>query len=139
MLGTGCTKISILLFYRRLAAGTYTRKFLWATHIGIIYNACYMLSFCLALIFLCNPTDAYWMSFSPKWVMKGHKYKCAHENVSLPFSGGFSVIGDAYSTLLPILLIQNLQMSQKQKVALYSLFASGFLCVILSLMARDHG
>ena len=125
--GTGCTKISILLFYRRLASGTYTTKFLYATYFGIVYNVLYMLGFSLGLIFLCSPTRAYWMAFSEEWLLTQHKYKCGHENISLPLSGSFSVLGDAYSTLLPILLIRHLQMSHKQKVALYSLFASGFV------------
>lgn len=53
---TGCVKISILLFYGRLASGTFTQGFLWATRLGILYNICYVLAFSFVLIFLCQPT-----------------------------------------------------------------------------------
>lgn len=101
--------------------------FLFATWIGIIYNVIYVVSFCLVLIFICRPTDSYWNSFNPYWLAKGHKFSCGREEISLPLSGVFSVLGDFYSTVLPLLLVWNLQLPKRQKLALYTLFALGFM------------
>lgn len=49
------------------------------------------------------------------------------EHLSLPVNGGLSVLSDFYATVLPVLLLRNLQMPRKQKLLLYGLFALGFL------------
>lgn len=65
--------------------------------------------------------------FDPYWLAKGNKFSCGREEISLPLSGVFSVLGDFYSTTLPLLLVWNLQLPRRQKLALYSLFALGFM------------
>lgn len=42
-------------------------------------------------------------------------------------SGALSVIGDFYSTVLPLVLVWHLELPQGKKLALYTLFALGFL------------
>ena len=42
-------------------------------------------------------------------------------------SGAFSVIGDFYSTVLPLVLVWHLKLPREKKLALYALFALGFL------------
>ncbi|EXJ80174.1 hypothetical protein A1O1_08316 [Capronia coronata CBS 617.96] len=120
-------KISVLLFYRRLSV-KFSKLFLVATWVGIIYNVLYLVGFGLALLLLCHPVFAYWNQFDVAWVAS-HGYRCGSENVMLPASAGFSVLGDFYSTLLPLLLIINLDLPLRQKIALFSLFALGFLAV----------
>lgn len=124
VLSTSATKISILLFYRRLATGSYTKGFLWAVWVGIAFNLAYCIGFVLYIAFMCNPPDAYWQQFSLTW---GKKWTCANEHISLPVAGALSVVGDFYATVLPSLLLRNLQMPKKQKLLLYALFATGFL------------
>ena len=121
------TKISVLLFYRRLSV-SFTKAFMIATWVGIIYNILYWAGFCLALLLICRPVNAYWDAFDPKWAAT-HTYSCGSENVSLPLSGVFSVIGDFYSALLPMLVIMNLDLPRKQKLSLYALFSVAFLVV----------
>lgn len=50
LFSTCCTKISILLFYRRLVEGTYSRRWRWATIGGIIFLVIYCAAFLLVLI-----------------------------------------------------------------------------------------
>lgn len=120
-------KISVLLFYRRLSV-KFSKAFLIATWVGIIYNIVYMVAFFMTLLLICDPAYAYWESFDPVWAST-HKFRCQTEGMSLPVSGGLSVIGDIYSTLLPFFLVYNLDLPRRQKFALYGLFALGFLSV----------
>jgi hypothetical protein len=126
VLASSSIKISILLFYKRLS-DPFPLSFRVATWIGIIYNVGYALGFGLALALICHPIDAYWNAFSPEWVIAGHKYQCGREEISLPMSGALSVVGDFYSTVLPLVLVWHLKLSRRKKLALYVLFALGFL------------
>lgn len=131
---TGCVKISILLFYRRLSI-SFSRAFKIATWIGIGYNVLYMLVFFLNLLLQCHPLQSYWLQFDKAWLEAGNTWSCpSSEHFTLPISGGLSLIGDAYSTLLPLCLVYTLDLPQRQKVALYSLFALGFLVVAAGIV-----
>ena len=125
-------KISVLLFYRRLSV-TFSRAFLVAVWVSIIYNILYVIGFALVILLICHPVQAYWLSFKPEWAQT-HKYHCGTEGISLPAAGGFSVLGDAYTALLPMLLIANLELPRKQKFGLYLLFALGFLVVAAGIV-----
>lgn len=82
----------------------------------------------------CQPTAAYWLSFDLKWLAEGHTYSCAHiEGIILPVYSALSVVGDFYSTTLPLCLVYSLQMSHRQKRSLYCLFALGYLVVIAGI------
>ncbi|KPI37258.1 uncharacterized protein AB675_1566 [Cyphellophora attinorum] len=128
VISTSCTKISVLLFYRRISI-KFSKAFIIATWAGIVYNILYMIAFALVLLLLCSPISAYWNSFNVIWVMTHPNFKCGAENIELPLSGVFSVIGDFYSALLPILVIFNLNLSRRQKWSLYALFSLAFLIV----------
>ncbi|RVX69112.1 hypothetical protein B0A52_06825 [Exophiala mesophila] len=120
-------KISVLLFYRRLSV-KFTRAFLVATWIGIVYNICYFITFGVILLRLCTPVHAYWMRFEQDWAAT-HSFRCNSEAASLPISSALSVVGDVYSTALPFALIWNLKLPRRQKVALYALFSVGLLAI----------
>lgn len=127
-LALSCVKISVLLFYRRLSV-SFTRGFLIAVWVGIIYNIIYALGFVMTLLLLCQPLDAYWKSFNAEYKARGD-YHCGSEQIAEPLSAIFSVIGDAYSTLLPLVLVSRLTLPPRQKWALYGLFSLGFSVVI---------
>lgn len=130
-----CTvKISILLFYRRLS-GNFSKIFLVATWSGIVYNMLYMFVCLVLLLVECKPVSAYWLAFDPAWVKEGHTYKCLSpgESLTLPMSGAFSVLGDFYSTALPLCLVYSLDLPRRQKIALYGLFALGFFVVLAGI------
>lgn len=125
-------RISVLLFYRRLSV-KFPRGFLIATWVGIVYMVLYVLAFTLTLLLICQPTDSYWNSFTPNWAAT-HKFHCADQSVSIPSAVGLSVLGDFYTTSLPLLLIFRLKLPLKQKLALYSLFALGYLACICGVI-----
>ena len=59
IIATCCNKVSILLFYRRLTHGTFSRRWKLATMGAIGFTLCYMLAFVLVLVFNCSPTESY--------------------------------------------------------------------------------
>ncbi|ETN45618.1 uncharacterized protein HMPREF1541_09450 [Cyphellophora europaea CBS 101466] len=127
-LSLSCVKISVLLFYRRLSV-SFTRGFLIAVWIGIAYNIVYVVGFIMALCLLCRPLDAYWKSFNLEYYATAN-FTCGSEQIAEPLSAIFSVIGDAYSTILPLVLVSRLSLPSRQKWALYFLFSLGFSVVI---------
>jgi hypothetical protein len=122
-------KISILLFYKRLSV-SFTRKFLIAVWIGIVYNIIYCIGFIMVLLLLCRPISAYWLTFDRDYYLDGD-WTCGREEVAEPLSAIFSVVGDAYSTIIPLVLVSKLTLPIRQKAALYGLFSLGFLVVIM--------
>jgi hypothetical protein len=122
-------KVSILLFYRRLSLQV-SSLFLWATWIGISYNVLGYVTYSLNIVLQCRPTGAYWLASDPRWLAEGHTYTCANiEHIVQPLYCGLSVIGDLYGTTLPLCLVYSLQMSRRQKMSLYFLFALGYVVV----------
>ncbi|KAI7281445.1 hypothetical protein KC345_g4153 [Hortaea werneckii] len=74
LLGPGCVKISVLLFYRRIQAGTFNRQWLWCIYGAIWLTVAFTLAFLLALMFNCQPTRAYWKLYDFSW---NEEYTCA--------------------------------------------------------------
>jgi len=64
LISTCCSKVSILLFYRRLTKGTFSRRWKYATIGAIIFVVFYCIAFVLVLVLNCRPTEAYWKSYS---------------------------------------------------------------------------
>jgi hypothetical protein len=77
VISLSCTKISVLLFYRRLSV-KFTQTFMIATWLGIVYNALYLVGFGLSLLLLCRPVNAYWDAFDAEWAAT-HNYSCGRE------------------------------------------------------------
>lgn len=85
----------MLLFYRRLVAGTYDVRWNWAVLVAITFTAAYTLAFMLALIFNCNPTQAYWKAFDLSWI-EHHKYTCADTTAINVLAGICAAASDLY-------------------------------------------
>jgi hypothetical protein len=132
MVALSCVKVSVLLFYRRLSV-SFTKTFMILTWVGIAYNIAFLCGFILALMLICRPLEAYWLSFDLSWP-KTHNYKCGSEQIGQPLIGLLSVIGDFYSAMLPMILVSRLAMPKRQKRALYSLFSLAFLVVIVGVV-----
>lgn len=127
--GTSLLKISILLFYRRMVAGTFNRYWIFATWGAIALTAAYLVAFDLLLIFNCQPTRAYWMAHDPEWEAKVNYYCLDTTQVINPIAGGLSVFSDIYAIVLPCLMVQGLDMTRRQKIGLNAVFATGIFMV----------
>jgi hypothetical protein len=82
ILSTTITKFSILLFYKRVVAGTYSRRFILATRAGIYFNGASAIAFCLMLLLECRLMNAYWKAFGPDYK---EPYTCSHEKYHFQF------------------------------------------------------
>jgi hypothetical protein len=126
LISTGCTKCSILLFYRRLQKGTFNKRWQYCIIVAIAVTIAYVLSFIGVLIFSCTPTEANWESANPNY---HKKYTCADSRHVNLVSGTMSVISDAYSVLLPCLMLRNFDAPKRQKIALNVIFCLGLIVV----------
>ena len=125
--GTCFAKISILLFYRRLVAGTYSNAFKWVVWTSIGFVALYTFVWFVLILTTCTPLEAYWKSLNIDYT---REYSCAsyalQKNLSL-VGGVLSVITDLYSVLLPTSVLLNLNITKKKKFGLVLIFGAGFM------------
>jgi hypothetical protein len=125
--GTCFAKISILLFYRRLVAGTYSKTFKWIIWASIGFVILYTFIWFMLILTTCTPVEADWRSLNIDYMTK---YKCApyplQKKLSL-LGGVLSVITDLYSVLLPTSVLLNLNISARQKIGLICIFGAGFV------------
>ncbi|KAF1983648.1 hypothetical protein K402DRAFT_338074, partial [Aulographum hederae CBS 113979] len=129
LLTTGFTKLSVLLLYRRLVAGTCGKKFKWSLWAAMGFVVACTVAFIPTLIFNCNPVQAHWLRFD---IMYRGDYKCAPRELERDLtvvSAAFSVVTDFYSVILPARLLSKLQVPRRQKVGLYVIFGLGLLVV----------
>lgn len=126
LISTCCTKVSILLFYRRLTNGTYSKKWKWATIAAIVFTIVFCLAFMFVLIFQCRPTEAYWKSLTFTYTKD---FTCSNTKILNPISGGLSVVSDFYSVLLPMAMTRHFDIERRKKIALNAVFSLGLLVV----------
>ncbi|KAF2239458.1 hypothetical protein EV356DRAFT_528056 [Viridothelium virens] len=126
LISTCLCKIAVLLLYRRMVAGTCSKKMLWASWIGIAFTAIYGIVFIALLCTTCKPLDAYWKSYDLTYT---GPYNCVRPGAGMAISGSLSVASDFYAVVLPYFLVRNLQISTRQKFGLYIVFGFGLLVV----------
>jgi hypothetical protein len=117
------------MFYRRLVAGTYSRKFKWAIWCAIGFVIAYTITFFVVICVSCQPLEATWRQYDPKWTLK-HKFTCAPKKNQVRIAelvGGLSVITDFYSVMLPAALVMQIRINKKQRYGLFFIFGVGFL------------
>lgn len=128
LLGTGCLNVSVLLFCRRMVNGSSQRRWHYAIFAVIAFTVAYTFALCVVLICNCSPTKAYWKAYDLKWATS-HDFKCVDTRPLNPLAGVLAIISDIYSIVIPCVVCWKLQISVKQKVGLYALFAVSFLTI----------
>ncbi|TID18911.1 hypothetical protein E2P81_ATG05887 [Venturia nashicola] len=129
---TCLTKVSVLMFYRRLVQGTYSRKFKLALWAAIAFVIAYTVAFFVLIFTTCRPFVALWQQYNPDWLAKNPNFVCAAPLLETQLSelaGGLSVITDFYSVMLPAVLVFNIQITRRQKYGLCFIFGMGYLVV----------
>ena len=117
-------KISILLFYRRLVQRTTSRWMQMAIYFAISFTIIYMTGTVILLFIVCLPTSSYWESLDISYTKP---YKCVNTTVIDPLIVALSVFTDAYSLIIPQVVIRPLKMARREKWMLYGVFASGLV------------
>ncbi|KAE9970252.1 hypothetical protein EG327_010349 [Venturia inaequalis] len=131
MLTTCTTKVSVLLFYRRLAAGTITSMFQWMCYASIAFVIVYFITFSTDILLMCTPPSSFWLQSDSAW-LKVHEndFHCQDEGVVLVISATISAFQDVLACCLPMVLLWKLQIPKRQKYALGAIFSAGiFLCI----------
>ncbi|EXJ80672.1 hypothetical protein A1O3_06956 [Capronia epimyces CBS 606.96] len=124
VLGNACTKVSILLVYRKISSGSHSLWFIKLIWTAIAFTVAYSVGLVLELFLICRPLTSYWRSYNPAYT---GTYRCGNELAPIVFSAAASVFSDVYSSVLPMLLTRKLNLSGRQRLSLYVLFSAGLL------------
>lgn len=126
LVGSGATKASVLLFYRRLVVGTLARRWKLAIYFALAFHAVYLVGITLGYFLICRPLEAYWMSFDYNW---NKDYTCAPAGGLNPVIGVLSVLSDVYAVGLPFVILHyyTLDVPRNQRIGLNIIFALGLL------------
>jgi hypothetical protein len=122
------TKISVLVFYRRIffTAEPIKQRLLIDVPIGFL--VAYIFAVQLVLVLNCRPTNAYWMSMDPNYA---EEYTCIDRHFFDPFKGSLSVLSDVYALLLPQFMIWKLNLKTESRWRLAILFGCGWMYSLL--------
>lgn len=131
---SGLIKVSILLFYRRLGARAISNAFRWTTWITIGFIVAYTIALTLAPILGCQPVSAFWDQVDLRLRIKGYEYHCFDEGADVLAASIISAAQDLLTAILPTFLYWNLQISRRQKAALFGIFAIGYGVVALGVL-----
>jgi len=139
---THFTKLSVLLFYRRLVAGTVSKKFKLAIYLAIFFVVASLIIFTVLLFVTCKPFTYEWTQYSTVV----HQGVCVDTNTTIAgavIQGSFSVISDLYSVLLPAALLLRIRISKRQRWGLMFIFGLGFMLALplvsfMMMSANSH-
>jgi hypothetical protein len=118
------------MFYRRLVAGTYSRKFKWSIWVAIAFVIAYTVSFFVLTFMTCRPFVALWRQYDLVWLAAHPHFYCADNGIETKVSelaGALSVVTDFYSVMLPAALIMKIRITKRQKYGLFFIFGMGYL------------
>lgn len=121
----GLTKIAILLLYLRLIVQSTYRRVIWGVLIFVVAS---VLACLLASIFQCTPIHKAWDTTG---LVQGH---CINVNTLFFANAGLDIFQDAIIYVLPMKMLWNLQVPNRQKFALMLVFAVGGFVVITGMI-----
>lgn len=91
VVSTSFTKISILLFYKRMSDGAVSKGFRFAVRACIAFVVAYMITFLATLFLTCRPINSYWNQVSIPWALSHEEWVCrliiSHGDINLKIQG----------------------------------------------------
>lgn len=127
LLGTGLTKISILLFVRRLTLGNSTTAIVYTIWFTIVFVALTTFVFEITLLLECRPLTAFWNKVDIRYVLGGDEFYCVNEGAKLMAASVISAFQDFMVTTIPLVLLWRLQIQRTKKAGIIAIFALGYL------------
>ncbi|KAI4607476.1 hypothetical protein J4E80_009589 [Alternaria sp. BMP 0032] len=124
-LSLGLTKGSMLLQYRRIFP---TKKFQIANWLTMAVVVAYTIWTVFSSIFTCTPVRAFWTH---------EKSTCLNQFAVWFTNAAINILTDFAIILLPIPVIQKLNLGKRQKIGLISIFAVGGLGGSKALRTKD--
>ena len=122
VLSTVCTKLSILVFHKRLMTRSSHKWMQWAIHGAMILTMLYLIGAFVFLTAACQPTNAQWLSMDLNYKQP---YTCVYRGIVDPLFGLVSTFSDIWAIVLPQLLLRKLQINLRQKIILAVVFSCG--------------
>lgn len=123
---TSLTKISILCFYRRMSSGSISSGFIYGVWGLIISVIIYYVVFTFIILFTCTPVEGFWHLYDIAWRTQNELH-CRDEGIVIVTIVVISTLQDFIICALPVILVWNLQIPKRQKLALMALFGMGVL------------
>lgn len=120
------TKLSILLFHRRMMHLTIDRRWMWAVRGSLAFTSAYGIGILLANMLICRPLEALWKPYSGTYDVP---YTCIDGSDIAVIAGVLSVVSDVVAVALPCLMLNHydLNIPRRQKIALNATFALALL------------
>ncbi|KAF2849169.1 hypothetical protein T440DRAFT_519420 [Plenodomus tracheiphilus IPT5] len=132
LVSTTFIKVSILCFYRRIT-GSLTNIFVYSTWGSIIFCSVYGILFCFLIIFTCTPVVGFFHVYDTVW-RASNALSCHDEGAIIVACAAISTIQDLVICMLPIFLIWNLKITQRQRFALCGIFGMGLITTICGIL-----
>lgn len=126
VVGTGFTKISILLFVKRMIGRSTNIWMYRALWFNIIFVALTTICFEISLFVECRPFHAFWHQVDIAWA-SSNEYYCVNEGKKLLAAGIISVVQDFIVTTLPLIVIWDLRLPAAKKLGIAAIFAAGYV------------
>ncbi|KAL8963927.1 MAG: hypothetical protein Q9183_004840, partial [Haloplaca sp. 2 TL-2023] len=115
------TKLSILLFYRRVFMNQATsRRFRYTWYAILTWTICWCISVFFAAAFQCTPASYFWTKYTRKT-----EGTCMDLNPLLIVTACLNIITDIALLILPMPVVWNLQIDRSQKLAVSCIFLLG--------------
>jgi hypothetical protein len=127
LMGTGLTKISILLFIRRLTLRNSTTAIIYTIWSSIVFVGLTTIVFELTLFLECRPFTAFWNRVDIHYMLGGNQFHCVNEGAKLISAGAISTLQDFMVTTIPVVLLWDLRMDRRQKASIIAIFALGYM------------
>ncbi|KAM5515256.1 integral membrane protein [Fusarium oxysporum f. sp. phaseoli] len=115
-------KLSVLTFYLRISPDRFVRR---AVHVLMALVCSYTFVYICLVVFRCQPVSSGW-----DLTIEG---KCIGMDVLVLFLVICSVVIDTFVLLLPIRIVQPLQIPTRQKISLAVLFATGGVIIVVTI------
>jgi hypothetical protein len=136
VLVTHLTKISILLFYRRLSSGSFSPWFVWTLRAMIVMVILAFIGQEVTLLSACKPFNAFWDQVDFSWESM-NKYVCYDEAAGQYATIVTGAFQDLVACFIPMILIMKLSLPRRQKIALFALFSLGLMYVLHPAVDRN--
>ena len=118
--GLSFTKLSVLLFYRRLTSGSISRWYKTVIYVAIGIVVGYTIAYTIGYLVVCKPIEYYWQLYSLTWLVEHPGASCmsgdARSKATIA-AGVLSVFTDLYTVLLPMIVLRTLRINPRAKLA----------------------
>ena len=117
-----CTKLAILLLYRRIFLPLRGGFFDWLLRLFMLILGLFYFATTIVKIWECSPRARIWNKSIPG--------TCVNVSSLLNTSGLFNMVTDVLILLVPVKSVWNLQMTRKRKLGVVLVFTVGLTYVV---------